>query len=268
MTPKHGKLEQKKLDRQQKCRRKENVHNSDEDQEPDEEEALSDWHFHCMATNLNIGTATGCVLNRWKTTVSAMPEKIVGKPLIHKLRVTHTFEADFNLWTGAMWGRGFVSQGKKINAFRGENWCQRNGRRHTNPLLLKQFSCIIMHLMKTNSGTFDNGAKAHCDRAVALLTPLQAQQLGMDHGPCRLWLNFLEQAKHHVETQAGVSDESCGSTPANRVHGPGQGNRGAGAGWMGNCTQLMQQQTAGSTHRRNAVAIIVPFAIRERPRLT
>jgi hypothetical protein len=50
-----------------------------------------------QADIINIPIAHGFSPQRWRTIVNAMLEKIAGKPLLHKLRVIHILEADYNL---------------------------------------------------------------------------------------------------------------------------------------------------------------------------
>jgi hypothetical protein len=42
---------------------------------------------------------------RWQTVVNAMLEKNPGTPLLHKLRVIHILEADYNLSLKMIFGR-------------------------------------------------------------------------------------------------------------------------------------------------------------------
>jgi hypothetical protein len=46
---------------------------------------------------MNIPIGTGFLPTRWQVVVNAMLEKIEGKPFLHKLRVIHILEADYNL---------------------------------------------------------------------------------------------------------------------------------------------------------------------------
>jgi hypothetical protein len=46
---------------------------------------------------INIPIHMGFTPDRWKTVVNAMLEKVPGTPMLHKLRVIHILEADYNL---------------------------------------------------------------------------------------------------------------------------------------------------------------------------
>jgi hypothetical protein len=54
---------------------------------------------------MNIPIQTGYSPTHWQTVVNAMLEKIPGKPYLHKLRVIHILEADYNLALKEIFGR-------------------------------------------------------------------------------------------------------------------------------------------------------------------
>jgi hypothetical protein len=60
------------------------------------EEARHDI-LQAQADIINIPIQNGFSPTRWRTVVNAMLEKITGKLLLHKLRVIHILEADYNL---------------------------------------------------------------------------------------------------------------------------------------------------------------------------
>jgi hypothetical protein len=83
-----------------------------------------------------------------------MIEKIPGRPQINKLRVIHLLEADLNLALGIIWSRRLMKQGEKLGPL--ETNGSRNGRSANTVVLLKHFTYEMLHLTKTDGGTFDN----------------------------------------------------------------------------------------------------------------
>jgi hypothetical protein len=53
--------------------------------------------LNTQAQIINIPLHQGFLPKRWQTVINAMLEKIQGKPLLHKLRVIHIMQADYNL---------------------------------------------------------------------------------------------------------------------------------------------------------------------------
>jgi hypothetical protein len=57
---------------------------------------------------LRYATSHGVSLRRWRKVVTSMIEKEPGNPRIHRLRVIHLYEADYNLLLGIFWARKLV----------------------------------------------------------------------------------------------------------------------------------------------------------------
>jgi hypothetical protein len=54
---------------------------------------------------INIPLHNGFSPLRWQSVINAMLEKIPGRPLLHKLRVIHILEADYNLVLKVIFGK-------------------------------------------------------------------------------------------------------------------------------------------------------------------
>ena len=217
------------------------VTNAEEDDESVKEEpSIADRLFEMEAQRANIALQQGFVLDRWKTIVSAMIEKIPGTPRIDKLRIIHIFEADLNLLKGIIWGRRLIKHAEIFGALGDEAWGSRGGRGAEECLLLKNFTYILMRLTRTPGGAFDNDAKACYDRIVMVLAMLRARHLGVPTKACKMLTSFLEEAAYQIKTTIGISDEKYSSRPDNYLHGPGQGARESPALWLIISTMLMQ----------------------------
>ena len=57
---------------------------------------------------MNIVIARGIAVPRWCNATSVMLEKDAGNPRIHRLRIIHLFEADFNFFLKLQWGHRLV----------------------------------------------------------------------------------------------------------------------------------------------------------------
>jgi hypothetical protein len=65
---------------------------------------------------INIPLQIGFSPKRWQTIVNAMLEKIPGNPILHKLRVIHILEADYNLTLKAIFGRRLMKNCEKYGS--------------------------------------------------------------------------------------------------------------------------------------------------------
>lgn len=192
---------------------------------------LTERVFKIKEIILGFAIEHGHVLERWRTVINAMIEKIPGKPLLHKLRVTHLIESDFNLMIGILWGRRMVAQAEKMKLLGEEQGGSRKERSANEVAAIKHAIYSILRLTKANRASFNNDAKSCFDRIVMLLASLVSQRSGMGKKQCELFLKTLETARYHVKTKLGTSEESYSSNKERSIHGPGQGGRGSPAVW-------------------------------------
>jgi hypothetical protein len=71
----------------------------------------------------------------WRTIINKMLEKIAGKRLLHKLRVIHILEADYNLALKNIFGRCLMHNCKKFEALGDRQDGFRKGRSTIRTLL-------------------------------------------------------------------------------------------------------------------------------------
>jgi hypothetical protein len=62
---------------------------------------------------ISIPVQNGFSPTRWQMVINAMLEKIPGKPLLHKLRVIHILEADYNLALKQIFGKRLLQNCEK-----------------------------------------------------------------------------------------------------------------------------------------------------------
>jgi hypothetical protein len=84
---------------------------------------------------INIPLAHGFAPKQWKTVVTAMLEKVPGTPLLHKLRVIHILEADYNLTLKAIFGRRLMQNCERHGTLGDIQDGFRKGRSTTRTLL-------------------------------------------------------------------------------------------------------------------------------------
>jgi hypothetical protein len=111
---------------------------------------------------INIPIQQGYSPSRWQTVV-AMLEKIPGKPLLHKLRVIHILEADYNLALKQIFGKQLLQNCEKYGALGELQDGFRKGRSTIRTLLHNEITndynkrlCINNYIGITDiSGCFD-----------------------------------------------------------------------------------------------------------------
>ena len=68
---------------------------------------------------MNIAIKNGIALDRWCKYVTVMIEKDIGVPKIHRIRVIHLYEGDYNLFLKLQWGSRLVKHGEKHKGLNG-----------------------------------------------------------------------------------------------------------------------------------------------------
>ena len=69
----------------------------------------------CFTKFMNIAISQGIAIPRWCNATNVMIEKDPGKPRIHRLRIIHLFEADYNFFLKLQWGHRLVQQACRLN---------------------------------------------------------------------------------------------------------------------------------------------------------
>ena len=169
-----------------------------------------------------------------------MLEKILGMDRIDKLRVIHIIEADLNLLLGILFGRRLTNHAEKHNCLGDIQWGARKGKQCIDVVIMKQLTYEIARMTRTDITTFDNDAKSCYDRIVMSYALQRCQQLGMPVSVCKMFGEYLENARYHIKTQLGVSDGHYTSSEETPLHGPGQGMKASPAMWTFVSTAAMQ----------------------------
>ncbi len=117
-----------------------------EDGEPDD--AVENAKKILKAHFLIILTATkfGISLTRWQNVVNSLIVKEPGNPKIHRLRVIHLYEADYNLILGLFWARKLVPNAEDNRLFNSSCYGSRPGLSAVDPVLLEEMQVSISYL--------------------------------------------------------------------------------------------------------------------------
>ena len=169
-----------------------------------------------------------------------MIEKEPGNPKIHRLRVIHLYEADYNLILGIFWSRKLVRQAEEKRLFNKGFYGSRPGLSAVDPVLLEELQVSIAYLSRTNQVNFHNDATSCYDRIIIALANLVARRFGMPVAIAKLHGTTLEQMQYYVSTALGISEESyshsySGDSP---IYGTGQGSCASPSVWLQICSIL------------------------------
>ena len=152
--------------------------------------------------------------------------------MIHRLRIIHLFEADFNLFLKLIWGSRLVHRAKDYGLINTGQYGSVPGKTAIELVMLNQISNDICRTNKINLIRFENDASACYDRILVHLGMLAARRCGMPTNAVKLHADTLERMKYKVKTAFGVSPNHYSSQTEQPLFGTGQGSGASPAVWL------------------------------------
>ena len=206
--------------------------------------------IHGHVTLLNYALHFGHSYERWKRIVNAMLEKDPGNPRIHRLRVIHLYEWDFNLILCVKWRQllHHVCDNGLINP---ACYGTMPGHSSLDPVFIKEMEYEISRLTRRPLVHFDNDATSCYDRIPCFLANLASRKYGMHKKVCIVQAKTLEQAKYYLRTKFGISAEYAEHTQECPWFGTGQGSGNSPFYWLlisSTLYDLYCSKTTGGAH--------------------
>lgn len=188
--------------------------------------------LQCLTWFLQIVTSRGIAVSRWCNATNVLIEKDTGRPKIHRLRIIHLFEADYNFFLKLQWGHRLIRRADELNILHDGQYGSRPGRMAIEPVMLLQLTTDLCMVLKHNLARFDNDASACYDRIIVALAMLAARRCGMPEESVQTHADVLRLMKYTVKTVHGVSDENYSGTVFEPLFGTGQGSGASPAVWL------------------------------------
>ena len=183
----------------------------------DTKESLWLAHYTCI----NYSTRFGYCFNRWRTVVNTMIEKEPGNPLLHRLRVIHLYENDYNLLLGTKF--------RQVH-----HLCQDNAqlnpgcyggiatRQSLDPVFLEVMQYDYAALSRWDAIKFANDAGSCYDRIKVSPSNVIARSRGLHKNIAAIHGSMLENAVYRIKTKLGISEGSYSRHQTSPVFGTGQ----------------------------------------------
>ena len=199
---------------------------------------------------LNYALHFGHSYDRWQRIVNAMLEKDPGDPKIHRLRVIHLYEWDFNLMLCVKWRKllHHVCDNDLINP---ACYGTMPGRCSLDPVFIKELEYEISRMTRRPLVHFDNDATSCYDRIPCFLANLASRKYGLDKQVCIVQARTLEQAKYYLRTKFGISKDYAEHTQDCPWFGTGQGSGNSPFYWLlisSTLYDLYGKRTQGGAH--------------------
>jgi hypothetical protein len=165
----------------------------------------------------------GYSLERWQRVVNVMIHKEAGNHKIHRLRVIHLFEADYNLILSVKWRQQIYAADKEQLVNPGQ-YGSYPGREATSLCLLEELKRDISYSSRKPIINFDNDTSSCYDRIIVNLTSLINWKYGQNRHVVMVNADTSRNARYHLKTALNVSEEYISHCTAWPLHGTCQGS--------------------------------------------
>ncbi len=174
---------------------------------------------------------------RWKTIVNVMIQKEPGNSKIHRLRVIHIYEADYNLLLGVKW-RQLLHSAEDGGLLNEGCYGSRPGREARTVVYMEMMQMEISRSSRKPFIKFDNDATSCYDRIIPGTAMLLSRKYGLHRNVAAVCGKTLKEAHYKIKTMLGVSEESYSHCTAHPIYGTGQGSRNSPTCWLLICSTL------------------------------
>ena len=172
---------------------------------------------------INYALRFGYSYQRWKTVVNIMIEKDQNNPKIHRLRVIHIYEWDYNLLLGMQW-REMIYNSEKLGTLNEGQFGSRPGHRASDVTMIEEMKNEISRASRKSIINFDKDATSCYDRILAALASLASRKHGVQRTVVMVNAKTLEEAKFKIKTMLGVTEEFYQHCELFPIYGTGQGS--------------------------------------------
>ena len=172
---------------------------------------------------LNYALERGYAYQRWRTVVNTILFKDLDNVRIHRTRVIHIYEADYNLMLGIKWRVALY----QVEAFRELNDGQFGSRPRRNavdPVFIEEMQFEISRASRKMLVQTNYDATSCYDRIIPNLAMLVSRKYGVPKMTTQSNASTLEYADYRIRTELGVSETGYTHSPEFPIYGTGQGS--------------------------------------------
>ena len=186
--------------------------------------------FHLHLDMLNFALKNGHSYHRWQTIANTMLFKDPDNARLHRTRVIHIYEADFNLALGVKW-RAAMHHAEDNDLLNDGQYGSRPNRCATDPVLIEELQCEISRATRKPVVLTNFDATACYDRIIPNLGMIVSQKYGVAPTVTKMNATTLHQAEYKIRTELGLAPTGYSHEPEFPIYGTGQGSANSPAIW-------------------------------------
>ena len=168
--------------------------------------------------------------HRWKSIFNVMILKQPGNHKIHRLRVIHLYEHDYNLLLVIKW-RSLIQQCVHTRKFNPGQYGGLPGHNAITPTILEELQYEINRASKCALVHLDHDATACYDRIILPMASLISRAHGQHCSIILINATTLKSARYLLKTQLGISSTSYSHSELFPIYGRGQGSGNSPGLW-------------------------------------
>jgi hypothetical protein len=178
----------------------------------------------------------GYRFDRWKQVVNAMIEKEPGNPQLHRLRVIHLYESDYNSLLGIKM-RQVIHNCEDLKTINPGMYGSHANRQASDPTFIAVLQYDYAVLTRWPAIKFNNDVTSCYDRILPSVSNITARSMGLHSHVAQIHGDMPEQAVYRIKTQLGISDGFYSHSLIDPVFGTGQGSCASPPFWLLNCSK-------------------------------
>lgn len=189
--------------------------------EDDDSEKRDEWNhlqqelltFH-VTFLLNYALERGYSYSRWQSIINMILFKDEDNVRIHRTRVIHIYETDYNLMLGLKWRVALYQQAEALRLLNKGQYGSRTHRNAADPVMIEELQFEISRLSRRMLLQINYDATACYDSRKFVFHP------NVTYANART----LQNAKNKVRTELGISETSYSHSDDDPIYGVGQGS--------------------------------------------
>ena len=180
---------------------------------------------------INYALRNGYGYSRWKTVANSHILKEPGNVKIHRMRVIHIYEADYNLALGVKW-RQVLHKAEEAGALNEGQFGSRPKCMAQEPVLIEELQLELSRVSRKTIAQISYDATSCYDRIPPALAMLISRKFGMAASVTSANARTLEDAQYRIRTDLGLAPTGYSHTPENPIYGTGQGSANSPVFWL------------------------------------
>ena len=186
--------------------------------------------FDLHLAMINYALERGYSYVRWRTIANTILFKDPDNVRLHRTRVLHIYEADFNLALGIKW-RAATHHAEDTRALNDGQYGSRPNRSATDPVFIEELQLEISRATRKPVVLTNYDATACYDRIIPNLGMLVSRKYGIPDTVAQMNAATLSTAEYRVRTELGLAPTGYTHTDSAPIYGTGQGSANSPAIW-------------------------------------